>query len=219
MLCLNVNPLGTSRIAKFFHKVKIFCEAILGPEYIFQTSLGQWASARRSVANFAASGLQEWMMKHGFFADMGGYVLDPPDFPSFPLNAKQLHCLVTKGYIDYDIVAITPDIIDDKNKRDEIARIITMIQVLWFVTDTIARAVQHLAISTLELSIIAYVWCSIGTSFFWRHKPQGINVPVILVPKQTMAEILVNAGPAAAATYISTPVDFVGREKHHWELY
>lgn len=150
---------------------------------------------------------------------MGGYVLDPPDFPPFPLNAKQLHYLVTRGYIDYAVVSITPDTIDDKNKSDEMARIITMIQVLWFVIDTIARAVQNLAISTLELSTIAYVWCSIGTSFFWRYKPQGINVPVVIVPKQTMAKILVNAGPAAAATYISTPMDFVGREKHHWGLY
>jgi len=219
MLCLNVSPFGTSRIARFLHKAMIFCEAVLGPEFIFQTSLGQWASARRSVSSFAASGLQGWTMKHGFFADMGGYVLDPPDFPPFPLNAKQLHYLVTRGYIDYAVVAITPDTIDDKNKSDEMARIITMIQVLWFVIDTIARAVQNLAISTLELSTIAYVWCSVGTSFFWRYKPQGINMPVVIVPKQTMAKILVNAGPGAAATYISTPMDFVGREKHHWGLY
>jgi len=219
MLCLNVPPLGTTRIAQFWHKAMIFCEAILGPEFIFQTALGQWASARRSVASFTASGLQGWTMKHGFFADMGGYVLDPPDFPPFPLNAKQVHYLITKNYIDYDLVAITSEAIDDKNKSDGMARIITMVQVLWFVIDTIARAAQGLAISTLELSTIAYVWCSIGTYFFWRHKPQDINVPVIVVPKQSMAEIVVNAGPATAETYISTPLDFVGREHHHWRLY
>ena len=49
-----------------------------------------------------------------FFADMGGFVLQTPDWVSFPIDAKQLHYLVTKGYVA-DPEA-TEDTIRDRNK-------------------------------------------------------------------------------------------------------
>jgi hypothetical protein len=40
-------------------------------------------------------------LTHGFFADMGGFVLVSPDYPPFPVNAEQLHYLVGNGHVDF----------------------------------------------------------------------------------------------------------------------
>ena len=42
-----------------------------------------------------------------FFADMGGFVLHTDDGVPLPLNAKQLHWLVTNGHLDCP--EITPE--------------------------------------------------------------------------------------------------------------
>jgi hypothetical protein len=54
---------------------------------------------------------------HAFFADMDGFVLQPPDWNSFLLKADQLHYLISKGYPELDKV-----VIDDKNKANSVAR-------------------------------------------------------------------------------------------------
>jgi hypothetical protein len=51
---------------------------------------------------------------------MGGFVLESPEFPRFPLDAEQLYYLVSKGYLPYPDVDI--EIIKDKNKSDRLAR-------------------------------------------------------------------------------------------------
>lgn len=59
-------------------------------------------------------------MKHAFFADMGGFLLETPDGQPQPLNADLLLLLIQKHYIqypNYDKAAI-----DDKNKNDGLAR-------------------------------------------------------------------------------------------------
>jgi hypothetical protein len=73
--------------------------SFLGPEFIFQIALGQWISGCHSVRDFHASGHTQWTMNHAFFADMGGFVLRTADGLAFPIDAKQLHYLVTEGYI------------------------------------------------------------------------------------------------------------------------
>ena len=40
-------------------------------------------------------------MTHAFFADMGGFLVQAPDSPEFPLDAEQLYYLVTKKLIEY----------------------------------------------------------------------------------------------------------------------
>jgi len=59
-------------------------------------------------------------MTHAFFADMGGFVLASPDFPDFPLDAEQLHYLISKGYLEHPNT--DKELINDKNKADGLAR-------------------------------------------------------------------------------------------------
>jgi hypothetical protein len=100
----------------------MFCLGALGPDFVLLLAVGQYCSARASVKAFATSKIKGWTMKHAFFADMGGiHLLLPSVGRSFPINAKQLHFMVSNGYVPFP-EGITEDIINDRNKYDGLSR-------------------------------------------------------------------------------------------------
>lgn len=63
---------------------------------------------------------------HGFFAEMGDFVLAPIDSTKFSINSKQLCCLVSKGYIA--MPEVTRRDITDRTKADYFAKFVTIFQ-------------------------------------------------------------------------------------------
>lgn len=145
---------------------------------------------------------------------MGGFVLHPPDFVPFPINVNQLHYLVAHGYIDYSTVHLSLGEINDRNKFDGMSRLLSFTQLLWTTVNIIARAVNGFYITTLEITTIAFVFCSLCTYVVWREKPSGVTEPIHIIPNATMAAILIKAGPLAAKPYRLTPMDFADRRPH-----
>src|SRR5277367_2996656 len=87
----------------------------------------------------------------------------PETSPNFPLNAKQVHYLVTQGYLPYSAVAVEKGVIREKNKGGGLVRLITVGQIPWFSLNSIARVVQGLDFTTMELSTMAYILCTVAT--------------------------------------------------------
>ncbi|KAI4629256.1 uncharacterized protein J4E87_003518 [Alternaria ethzedia] len=182
---------------------------IFFPELLASFAQVQYLSARHSVSRFHKSGYTDWTITHAFFADMGGFVLEPPDYPRFPVNAHQVHYLVEHGFVDFP--KIHRDAIKDKNKADAFVRILTSVQVLWFALQCIGRAAQHLAISMLELDVVAIVLCTFPTHYYLFHKPLDVDTPVTLklVGSLRLADVLALADPVAAKQpFKQTPLDF-----------
>ena len=71
-----------------------------------------------------------------------------------------------------------------------VPRLITIINALIFAITSFARLSSHLAITTLELTTLAFIFVMLATSFFWRHKPQDVNRGVVLESKHTLKEIV-----------------------------
>ncbi|CAK7234731.1 hypothetical protein SBRCBS47491_009048, partial [Sporothrix bragantina] len=178
----------------------------------------QYLAAKGSVKKFKDSGYEGWTIRNGFYAGMGGFVLHSPDFVPFPLSVDQVHYLVSHGYIDYHDVLIDKDEIEDKNKFDTVTRILTTVQLLWFVINVNARASLGMAITTLELSTIAFIFVTIFTCYFWRYKPQDVAAPIIVELKVPLATVLVNAGEFAQHSYSYSPLDFADPEPHWFQL-
>jgi hypothetical protein len=219
VLCINVPSSHWGRRRRIHEKFLVCAMSGLGPEFTFQLALGQWVSACQSVQDFRSSGFTNWTLSHAFLADMGGFSLKAPDFVEFPLNAKQVHYLVTHSYIEYSAVALPKDIMDDKNKGDGVVRFFTICQLSWFSLGCLGRAIEHLAITTMELSALAFVFCTLGTYFFWFAKPMDVGSATVLVPNTSLREILLQAGDRAREPYKTTPLDFVGRTHSSWLLY
>lgn len=158
-------------------------------------------------------------MTHAFLADMGAFVLHHPDSEEFPLTAKHVHYLVTEGYISYTDVGLERRFIDDRNKGDGTARFITVCQMLWFSVNCFGRVAQGLAITTIELTTLGFIVCTLGTYFFWARKPMDVGSAILLVPNVSVQQILEKAGEKGKEPYYSTPLDFVGRDLSSWAVY
>jgi len=87
-------------------------------------------------------------------------------------------CLVEKGYIPYPQVDI--EIIRDKNKADGFARAVMLIQISWFSIQCIGRAIQHLSLSTFELSTVASIFCAVNALYFWYYELFDFEILIYL---------------------------------------
>ncbi len=216
ILCLNVPSRGESWWSITGRRLLWMGVSIAGPEFVLTAAVGQWAAAKRSVIAFKDAGHEDWTMRHAFFADMGGIEIRTPDFVPFRVNAKQLHYLVTKGYLPYPNILL--DEISDKSKLDRIGKVITCAQITYLILQCIGRALQQLAITTLELFALAIVVCSIAISWCWLHKPADVKFPVKLNMDTSIGHILVEGGVPAARPYQQTPMDFVDDLCPSWSL-
>ena len=70
---------------------------------------------------------ERWTMKDAFFTNIGGFILRTTDQAPFPIDAKQLHYLVSRGYLEWS--KLDHRMIDDKNKVNGLLRTITICQI------------------------------------------------------------------------------------------
>ena len=85
-------------------------------------------------------------------------------------------------------------------------------QTIYFVVSTIARISQGLAITTMELTVLGFIFCTFATTMFWWHKPNDIQFGHVCKLEKSMEVILREAGEGANGTYRDTPMDFVSYE-------
>ena len=216
VLCLNVPSPKDSQSRIFLRKFLNTGLFLLAPEATLIFALGERQSAIESVAMFRDSGYQDWTMTHAFYANMGGFVLQSPDYDPFPVDAKQLHYLISKGYVAFP--KISKKTIVDKNKTDGLLRIVTLFQTFWFLFAIIARAAQGLVITLLELTTGAFVICTVVTTFCWVHKPSDVTSSETLKTNVPIDQILFDAGQAVPPSYQLTPFDFLHNKRQTWLL-
>jgi hypothetical protein len=232
-MCLNVKP-HLHRVEYILYKVKWVLFTLFCPELVTAVAAEQWRSARQSRQDFRSlleqAGLEAdkgekldtthaenalrweraaWTETHGFFTDMGGVQLLFRDSTAFPVNAYQLHWLVANGHIDYP--NIEKKAISDKDKADIFARTLTLLQVLWFTIQCIARGIEQLSLTTLELLTLTFSWCAMHSFYFWYNKPLDVDDPVIIPCNKSIQAILEESGQQSQheAWYLRTPLDFV----------
>ena len=215
-----------------WRKLALTALGVLCPEIIFELAFAQWISARQSVRAFNAAGFgnrpakerwykvrwvgtvkERWTMKEAFFTDMGGFILHTRDQLPFPLDAKQLHYLVSKRYLQLPVLHHRA--IDDKNKVDGLLRTITVCQITWFLVNIIGRWAQQLVVTTAELTTVSFILCSLGTAFFWWHKPADAVTADIIETDISINNIL-RAEGQKSDVWNRTPLDFVNREEWWW---
>jgi squalene monooxygenase len=187
--------------------------AVAAPELLSLFAIMQWNAANISVKEMRSLGIHTLSSVHAFYANAGGFLLEAPDAPAFPVNATSICYLVSKGRIDTP--TITKEEIWDKSKADLFAKCVAFVQAGWLLCAMIGCAVQKLPITPLELFTIAFVVPTMATQYFWANKPQNIGAPVTVKVEWTISEILLEAGDAASDAWVDTPMDFI--EKPIWQ--
>uniref|UniRef100_A0A0W0GF53 Uncharacterized protein n=2 Tax=Moniliophthora roreri TaxID=221103 RepID=A0A0W0GF53_MONRR len=91
-----------------------------------------------------------------------------------PSESCLLEYLIANGCI-----TITEDEINDNlSHGDIISKSIAVVQTTWFLLQVIARAVEGIAITELEIVTVAFALLNFGTYFLWWNKPLRIRHPV-----------------------------------------
>ncbi len=197
----------------FRRKCRWAALAVTAPEMLTLFAVMQWNAANISVKQMQGLGKQEWTRIHAFYANAGGFLLETPNFPAFPINATSIHYLCSQKRID--IPEVTRDNIWDRSKADHFAKGFAFLQAGWILLQIIARRSQQLTVTPLEVFTAAFVIPSLATAFFWASKPQNVAEPTVIRVDWTVADLLLAAGDAARDPYVDTPLDFV--EKPVWD--
>lgn len=209
VLTLNVPAPDSSLWRSTRAKMRWALIALFGPEWLSGMAGAQWSIARRAKKQFEDGGIK-WTMQQSFFADMGGVRVKLQD-DEFPVTSKHVYILFKRGLIKLD--ALTPAAIDDRSKADGVAKLFAIVQTGWFILQCLARLIQHISITTLELSTIAFVVCTIGTNILWWNKPKDVCVPIVLKIDCTLERLLSMTDPgildvkSAAAAWKWSPLE------------
>ena len=186
------------------HRLPLFICALLVPEYILAWSIRQFLKARRIaktnesefktwsyiVIILINSSLdRHWSMAHGFFIIMGGFHLfehsseaasnddrgisQEDDEPLHPLRASDF--VQCDGYESF--IMPTKVEIQEKGKSDWLAKSLVLLQTSWFVMQCIARGIEHLPVTHLEIVTLAYAAMNFVIYIFWWNKPLNVNRP------------------------------------------
>ena len=95
----------------------------------------------------------------------------------------------------YDFrIRVTEREVDDRSRADVVSKFIFVLQTLWFVTQCIARGVQGLDITQLELTTVAFASLNVITFILWMKKPLGAQVAMRVYFQGRLTEEERNAG-------------------------
>ena len=105
---------------------------------------------------------------------------------TWALSSAQMHHAYESGIIP-EPPQITAEELSDRSKGDALIKAIAIAQITWLVIQIIARSFQSLAITLLEITVLAFAATAIGTyALLWR-KPQDVMVPVYVDASEILA--------------------------------
>lgn len=126
-----------------------------------------------------------WTMQQAFFALSGGFAADLSSFSprgrvTFTLNGLKL--LATLGLLPLE----SPETVEDKSKADYVAKVLVCLQAGWFMLQCLARLIQKLPLSLLEVHVLAHVFCAFCMYFLWIRKPYDANSPILCTREEVV---------------------------------
>ncbi|KZP19183.1 hypothetical protein FIBSPDRAFT_658134, partial [Athelia psychrophila] len=127
-----------------------------------------------------------WTISHGFLAIMGGFCYYGDGQPMFPLQVdkvswqdpedSQLYILALVK--SRSLVPPTSDELGDRSTGGALSKIIAVSQTLWFVAQCIARRVENLTITNLEIMTLAYTVITVAMYAAWWDRPLNVSCPI-----------------------------------------
>src|SRR5277367_4161762 len=100
-----------------------------------------------------------------------------------PLTHKDVISMLKKENENEKIFLPLEEEIQDRSKSDWLAKTLALLQTLWFVTQCIARAIENLPTTELEIVTLAYTAINIGMFIAWWDKPRNVDCPIRVFQK------------------------------------
>ncbi|KAE9367249.1 hypothetical protein N431DRAFT_516178 [Stipitochalara longipes BDJ] len=197
-----------------WRSVKWMFITILAPELLLAKGASDLQHARLSQVELKRLAQEDgvpWTLTHTLFENMGGFVIRRvqengsrlrivsfqsetiQDLPPNPCHvmAADIITLRKSGSLS-KLPCITSEEINDKIKANLFIKSIAVTQILWMVVQILVCAGRKLAISQLEVSILAFSAYAVIIYFLHWQKPKDIKTPYTLVvlPGETLGSTL-----------------------------
>ncbi|KAI9508453.1 hypothetical protein F5148DRAFT_905941 [Russula earlei] len=172
-----------SRARVAVRRVGLMLAALFVPEAVIGWALRQRLAAVELAKNHKGEG---WTTTHGFFAIMGGFMEYRGNRPIRVLLPEELNSYSLTGNGDFPRIA--KEEIEDKSKGDAISKTLVILQTGWFVVQCIARGVQGLPVTELELVTVAFATLNFVMYILWWDKPLNVQRGVRVYKKRDADE-------------------------------
>ncbi|CAO2654198.1 Nn.00g109310.m01.CDS01 [Neocucurbitaria sp. VM-36] len=184
-------------ILQYLDRTLALLVGVMFPEVFLYIAFYERLDARSSMKAMHDDGPEvPWSLTHAFYANMGGFRIEqtthnvdernearPEYITAFPVYS------LLRSQVDLETFPSRKEI-KDKGKADVMAKALTIVQIVWILVQSVARIVQHLPLTTLEISTLAYIPCAIIAYILWWNKPYEVNMPTRLHLKPTGLPIL-----------------------------
>jgi hypothetical protein len=137
--------------------------------------------------------LQErpWTLAHGFFVQMGGFMLCEGGHPvqtlvysiQDPEDEVGILKNIQNGKIDTAMISIPEEDIQDRSKGDTVSKAFIVLQTSWFIIHCIVRWAEDLPLTELEVVTLGFALLNAITYGLWWYKPQNVARPIFLESK------------------------------------
>lgn len=169
-------------LLRLLHKFALLIKTIIAPEFIAVEGLQEWSQAQRMVKDCAGLTGGRLKLVHAFYIGMLAlrYRTAQGERVIWP---NQYTWLLEQGLVDWDnhtLWGLSEGNIRDKSNADGAVKLLALVQVSWFVAQSILRHAHTLPLSQLESMTLSYVPLFAVTYFFWWYKPKDILTPSIV---------------------------------------
>lgn len=196
------------RLFLFVRKCLWMFATFLTPEVILIAGADDYLKARASLSALVKWGGPEWTMTHAQFAIDEGFAISESAMnnvsgtsdgneESTSVSAmsdgsrtsndngestvcylKHMIRLMETGEISRP--PISEKELQSRSNSDWLVKLIAVLQISWFALQTLGRAIQHIQVTSLEVLVVAFIFCSIFTYAFCWSKPQNVEYRVFI---------------------------------------
>src|SRR5437868_1594528 len=124
--------------------------------------------------------LIDWSLELGFFAIMGGFIVELQDSDLLTEGCTLTPAGVLLMAKLGKLPVLTRDVIMDKSKSDCWGRAFACLQVVQMLIGVVGRKTTGLHVTLLEWNVLAHVLCAALLFLVWWCKPKDIRVPHVI---------------------------------------
>ena len=97
---------------------------------------------------------------------------------TWALNSMQMLYAIREGIVP--VPDTSAEELNDRSKGDALVKGLACLHIIWLIVQILARGIEGLAITQLEIMILGFSACALLIYFLLFHKPQDVKVPIYI---------------------------------------
>ncbi|CAK1360620.1 uncharacterized protein RHO25_003916 [Cercospora beticola] len=161
------------------HKFALWSKTILAPELIAVEAAQEYVQAQTIVKRASKTTNGELCLLQAFYIGMFGIRYHTP-LGTRILWPNQFLWLLDQGLLDWSNHAawgLSSATISDKGSADATVKVFALLQIGWFVVQSIMRTAHKLPLAPLESMTLSYIPLFAMAYAYWWIKPKDIETP------------------------------------------